>query len=114
MYTIIFSYAFTPKWLRLDWQQRAKFREAHIDPVFKKYAETVDAKFYDSEAFDADVSDFIVFSTLDLKYYYFLMEELRETPLFADEYINIQKILLGLEDGHLEFEKTVKNREVSL
>jgi hypothetical protein len=107
-------YEFLPKWLRLDWQQRSEFRGEYIAPVFEKYANVVQAKFYDAEAFDAEVSDFMVLNAADLKSYYFLMEELRETPLFAEEYIKIQKILIGLEDGHLEFEQTIKNREIVL
>lgn len=114
MYTIILMYEFMPKWLRLDLQQRKAFREQYVNPIFKRYIEQVQARFYDSEAFDAEISDFIVFSAVDLKHYYFLMEELRDTPLFSEEYIKIRRVLIGLEDGHMEFEKTIKNREISL
>lgn len=114
MYTVILMYEFTSKWLRLDWQQRANFRAEYVSPIFEKYSGQVQAKFYDAEAFDAEISDFMVLNTSDLKRYYFLMEELRETPLFADDYIKIRRILMGLEEGHLEFEKVVKNREIAL
>lgn len=114
MYTIVLMYQFQPKWLRLDWQQRAEFRAQYIAPIFDKYAEVVQAKFCDSEAFDAEYSDFMVLTTGDLKRYYYLIEELRETPLFSEEFVVVNRILMGLEDGHLEFEQTLKKDEVSL
>lgn len=106
-YTIIVTYSFTQGWLKKSWQERSKFEEEHLHPIFAKYADKVQVRFFDAEAFNSCFSDFLILDTCDLKQYYFLIEELRESKLFSEELAEFKDIILGIENGFREFEKEV-------
>lgn len=102
--TIILTYTFTPAWLALPREQRNEMRAAHIVPVFAKYADKVSARFFDAEAFQTAFSDFALLETEDLRAYYCLVEELRDSPLIAQGYLVVNDIFMGIEDGFQHFE----------
>lgn len=107
MFTIVLSYNFSPGWLQKTWSERKEFEQAHIAPLFIKYAGRVRSRFFDAEAFCARVSDFIIFETDDLTQYYYLIEELRESPLLSHGFVTFADLLIGIEDGHQAFENDV-------
>jgi hypothetical protein len=76
-----------------------------LNPIFGKYAKSVKVRFFDAEAFVAKFSDFVIFETEDLRQYYFLIEELRDSPLFAKRLAQIEDIFMGIENGYQEFER---------
>ncbi|MFF4361605.1 darcynin family protein [Streptomyces sp. NPDC001604] len=102
--TIILTYTFTPAWLALPREERNAMEAAHIFPVFAKYADRVSARFFDAEAFHTAFSDFALLETEDLQAYYFLIEELRDSPLIAQGYLVVNDIFMGIEDGFQAFE----------
>ncbi|WP_448547459.1 darcynin family protein [Thalassotalea fusca] len=104
-YTIVVKYNFNTTWLKLSRQARKGFEEQHTQPIFAKYAGKLAISFHDAEAFSADFSDFFIVSTTDLQAYYFLMEELRDSALIADEHVEIKEIFIGVEDGYKDFEQ---------
>jgi len=105
-YTIIMTYTYQPEWLQKTREQREAFNDEFLKPLFGKYIKTVKARFFDAEAFVARFSDFVIFETEDLKQYYFLIEELRDSPLFAQRLAKVEDIFVGIEDGYQEFEKS--------
>ncbi|MGW3208290.1 darcynin family protein [Streptomyces sp. NPDC001135] len=102
--TIILTYTFSPTWLVLSRDERNAMAAAHIHPVFARYADRVSARFFDAEAFTTAFSDFAVLETEDLKAYYFLIEELRDSPLIAQGYLVMNDIFMGIEAGFQAFE----------
>ncbi|MBF6046353.1 hypothetical protein GO001_14150 [Streptomyces sp. NRRL B-1677] len=105
-YTIVLSYAFSPAWLSLSRDERNDMRERCIQPVLAKYADRVSARFFDAEAFHAQHTDFALLETADLRAYYHLVEELRDTPLIGDGYLAFTDIRIGVEDGYRAFEES--------
>ncbi|MCQ8770953.1 darcynin family protein [Streptomyces telluris] len=106
-YTIVLSYAFSPAWLNLTRDERNAMEEQYIQPVFAKYADRVSARFFDAEAFHAQHTDFALLETTDLRAYYHLIEELRDTPLIGRQYLAFTDIKIGIEDGYRSYEESV-------
>jgi hypothetical protein len=105
-YTIIMTYTYAAEWLQKTREQREAFNDEFLKPLFGKYIKTVKVRFFDAEAFESRFSDFVIFETEDLKQYYFLIEELRDSPLFAQRLAKVEDIFMGIEDGYQEFEKS--------
>ena len=105
-YTIIITMTATPAWLTLSRAERNHFTTTILQPLFVQWSDRVQVRFFDAEAFTAHCSDVAISTTLDLKAYYFLMEQLRDTPLFAQPYFLLNDVIIGLENGYQAFEKT--------
>ncbi|GGT84765.1 darcynin family protein [Streptomyces violascens] len=105
-YGIVLTYTVTTRWLALSRAERNAMRTAHIEPVFAAYADRIAARFFDAEAFHTRVTDFAVLETEDLRAYYFLIEELRDSPLISQGYLAFSEIFLGVQDGFQEYERT--------
>ncbi|HZT98539.1 MAG TPA: darcynin family protein [Ktedonobacteraceae bacterium] len=104
-YTILMMLTATPAWLGQSRKERATFRTTVIQPVLERYANHVQVRFYDAEAFAARCSDFAIFTTEDLQTYTFLIEALRDTALFTVPYFVVNEVLIGLENGYQAFEE---------
>jgi hypothetical protein len=104
-YTIVITYTFSNAWLALSRDERNAIETKTIGPIFGKYADRVQARFFDAEAFHTKFSDFMILETQDLRSYYFLMEEMRDSVLLAQGYVVFNDILIGLENGYREFEE---------
>ncbi|MFE0459172.1 darcynin family protein [Kitasatospora sp. NPDC058965] len=106
MYTVMLGYTFAPKWLALPRAERNRLRGVHVAPLLERYADRVRARFFDAEAFQTRFSDFALLETEDLTAYYFLVEELRDTPLVAEGYLAFKDVVIGIEDGFQHFERS--------
>ncbi len=104
-YTILLMMTATPAWLSLSREERGAFNTNVVEPLLGRYAERVQVRFFDAEAFAARCSDFVIFTALDLKAYYFLIEELRDTAMFAAPYFVVNDVIIGLENGYRAFEE---------
>ncbi|UKY48565.1 darcynin family protein [Streptomyces inhibens] len=107
-YVIILGYSFSPAWLALPRAERQRLKEAHIGPLVAKYADRVRMRFFDAEAFQTRFTDFALVETEDLQAYYFLVEELRDSPLVGQGYLTVKDIFLGIEDGHQAYEGSLQ------
>ncbi|WP_354644597.1 darcynin family protein [Kitasatospora camelliae] len=105
MYMVMLGYSFSPQWLALPRSERQRLKAAHITPLVEKYADRVRVRFFDAEAFQTRFSDFALMETEDLTAYYYLVEEIRDSPLVGQGYLTFQDIVLGIEDGHGRFER---------
>jgi len=110
-YTVIVCYSFSNEWLGMTRLQRKAFENAHVLPILGSYREVVRIRSYDSEAFMTEFTDFMVIETEDLRQYYFMIEELRDSPLFVQGLATIKQIFIGLEDGYKEFEEDINQSE---
>ncbi|BDU74533.1 darcynin family protein [Mesoterricola silvestris] len=108
-YMVVMTMKFSSAWLAMPREQRNRFNETRLGPILGRYQERVRLRFFDAEAFRADVSDFVLFEFEDPKDYYFLMEELRDTELFTQDWITVKDLFLGIEGGYREFEKEMQH-----
>ncbi|WP_432011989.1 darcynin family protein [Streptomyces cucumeris] len=99
MYTILVSCDFAPSWLALTREKRRSFRAQHVLPIFTRYTGKISARFYDSESFHAEFSDFILFETERLEHYFMLVEELRDCPLLTDGHVEFRESFITIENG---------------
>jgi len=60
---------------------------------------------FDAEAFSGACSDVSVFETDDLMAFYFAMERLRDSALFAEPYFEIVQIIPAIPEGFRQFEQ---------
>lgn len=103
-YTIIITYIFNKTWLKKSWEERKEYSKKHVEPIFQKYVGRVSVRLFDAEAFHTTFSDFMLLETNDLKVYYFLIEDLRESQLFKDDLVEFKEVILGIEDGFRAYE----------
>ena len=89
-YTILVLLTALPDWLKLNREERAAFMSRTILPVLDKYEDKIRVRWLDAEAFSSRCSDIALFETADLQRYYFLMEELRDTPFFSQPFSSWQ------------------------
>jgi Darcynin, domain of unknown function len=88
----------TRAWLDLPPQDRHAFTDSTIRPILVANP-AVTMRYFESEAFSADVTDTAMWETNDILAYQAVVEELRETP-FWDHYFEIVQILACIEDAH--------------
>jgi hypothetical protein len=91
-----------PAWLKLSRDDR----QAIVEPAFAMAMPQgcgVTTRYFDADAFHADFTDIAMFEARDPKAYYFAIERLRETPLFAVPYFEITCILQAIEEGYKDF-----------
>ena len=91
-----------PAWLSLSHAQRNEIGSAALTQALTD--ETVTLRHFDAEAFTGFCSDVSVFEATDLMAFYFVMERLRDSPLFATPYFEVIQIVPAIEDGFRHFE----------
>lgn len=101
-HTIFLLLRALPAWLQLPRAERQRIAQAALAQALGEGGLTF--RFFDAEAFHARVSDIACFETQDLERYYFAMERLRDSPLFAVPYFEMQEIVPAIEQGHRRFE----------
>lgn len=104
-YTIFLLLRALPAWLQLPRAERQRIAQAALEAALAEGG--LSFRFFDAEAFHARVSDIALFETTDLERYYFAMETLRDSPLFAAPYFEVQEIVPAIEQGHARFEAHV-------
>ena len=101
-FTIFVLLKTLPAWLSLPRPRRGEIAAAAIAEALK--SEPVTVRHFDAEAFTALCTDVAVFEAADLMAFYFVMERLRDSPLFTTPYFEIVGIVPGIENGFRRFE----------
>jgi len=96
-YTIFMLVRANKTWLALPPKDRFAFVDDAIRPILAAHR-TVSLRFFDAEAFHAQASDVMMWSTDDLGAYMSLVEGLRETA-FWGHYFEVVDILPSVENG---------------
>lgn len=109
-YTVLLLMNATPKWLSLTRQERSKFVEKELAPIFSQVSKTVNVRLFDSEYFHSSVSDFMIVSTRDLDDYKLLIELLRDTKVYGAPYFEIKDIIVGQENLFEDFNERLKDK----
>jgi hypothetical protein len=85
------------EWLKLTPRERFIFLGKVIKPLLEKYSD-VKMRFFDAEAYSAEITDIIMWQTKNISSYHALIEGLRETD-FWDRYFLIKNILPSFENA---------------
>jgi len=110
-YTILVLMNATPEWLSLRRDERSKFVEKELKPIFIRVGKNVNIKIFDSEYFHSTVSDFMVVSTTNLDDYKLLIELLRDTKVYGVPYFEIKDIIVGQETLFEDFNEQFKKEK---
>lgn len=110
-YTILVLMNATPKWLSLTRDERSRFVEKELTPVFARVSKTVKVRLYDSEYFHSSVSDFMIVNTTSLDDYKLLIELLRDTKVYSVPYFEIKDIITGQENLFEDFNEQFKKEK---
>tara|TARA_R110002033_G_scaffold39600_2_gene79565 strand:+ start:2671 stop:2997 length:327 start_codon:yes stop_codon:yes gene_type:complete len=103
IWTIFMLLRATPHWLGHTITERDSIAADCLAQA--GLGDLVSMRFYDAEAFSGTCSDVAVFETRDLRAYYFVVERLRNTPLFGKPYFDVIDIIPALENGHQTFQR---------
>ncbi len=103
-YSILVLYQVNNHWLTLTREERSNFYEGKMLPLIKKFSNQLSVRLFDSEAFHAETSDYMIIECSDLKDYYYFMEYLRDTELFSKPYLVLKDVIIGIENGFKAFE----------
>jgi hypothetical protein len=95
--TVFFLLRASFEWLKLTPAERNGFSESALRPILRKYPQ-VKLRYFDAEAYSADVSDVLVWEFASDRAYEAVVESLRET-WFWNHYFEVVKILRCVEDG---------------
>jgi hypothetical protein len=98
--TVLLMCNFDATWLAKSRDERKEFRAEHVLPLFGHYGHSVEARFFDSESFDATVSDFIVLEVTDIAEYFCFIEEIRDCRIVTDGYLHILESFVAVERGY--------------
>ncbi|MBD2665804.1 darcynin family protein [Richelia sinica] len=93
----------TATWLQISPKERFEFLEKMILPILKTHP-SVQMRFFDSEAFSGRFTDVLMWETVEIQEYQFLVEKLRET-LFWGTYFEIVEIVPAIENAYASYYK---------
>ena len=88
----------TPEWLALPPPDRFGFLDREVRPLLTRHP-AVRLRFFDCEAYNARVSDVVLWETDDLAAWDSLVDGLRETA-FWGRYFEVREILPAVENGY--------------
>ncbi len=88
----------TRDWLKLAPRDRFAFVGEVIRPLLAKHPK-VSMRFFDAEAFSAEVTDVILWETAEVMAYQAIVEDLRET-MFWGGYFEVVGIVASVENGY--------------
>ncbi len=97
-HTIFMMVRTTAAWLHLTPKARFAFLGSDIVPILAAYPQ-VRMRFFDSESYNARVSDVILWETADLDSYRSVIDRLRETA-FWTTYFEVVEIVPAVENDY--------------
>ncbi|PHM48296.1 darcynin family protein [Xenorhabdus miraniensis] len=99
-YVIIWTLIFHQKWNALTRYERKKLQNEHLPEILKKYSSSISLRTIDTEGFTAEFQDFVIIETENLSDYYCMLQDMRNTQVFSEEYLSISKVFMGIENAH--------------
>ena len=95
-YCFVISIKANPTWLQLKRQKR----DTHWDTareIIKEYADRVSFTYYDSDAFQAHMSDMAICHATDPLEFHHMWDRLKDTALFSEGYYTISDVRFGIK-----------------
>lgn len=88
----------TPEFLAMSVRDRLEFGRRELQPILDEFRDRIRLRWFDTEFYNARITDVVVFEAKDHRSYELVCEKLRETP-FWDRYFQIEDILPGKENA---------------
>ncbi len=105
-YTYFMLVRTTPQWLSLSREARMTFADKVFKPVVGKFP-AVSLRYFDAEAFSARCTDVLMWETTDPSQYNFMVDALRDTPMYSVPYFEIVDIIGAVEDSYAAYDEHV-------
>jgi hypothetical protein len=105
-YTYFMLVRTTPQWLSLSRDARMTFADKVFKPVVGKFP-AVSLRYFDAEAFNARCTDVLMWETTDPAQYNFMVDALRDTPMYGVPYFEIVDIIGAVEDSYAAYDEHV-------
>lgn len=105
-YAVIVCLQVDNRWLALSREERNRIA-APVFEIMEKHAPGVRCRYFDADAFNGSLSDFVLCETEDLQNHHFLWEELKDSPCFTEGYFTITNVIIGLEEGYRRYEASL-------
>jgi hypothetical protein len=105
-YTYFMLVRTTPQWLSLSREARMTFADQVFKPVVGKFP-AVSLRYFDAEAFNARCTDVLMWETADPAQYNFMVDALRDTPMYSVPYFEIVDIIGAVEDSYAAYDEHV-------
>jgi Darcynin, domain of unknown function len=105
-YTYFMLVRTTPQWLSLSREARMTFADKVFKPVVGKFP-AVSLRYFDAEAFNARCTDVLMWETTDPAQYNFMVDALRDTPMYSVPYFEIVDIVGAVEDSYAAYDEHV-------
>jgi hypothetical protein len=103
-HVVLVSLTALPAWLALTREERGRVVAEEVEPAAAAHPACT-LRWIDAEAFTATCSDVLLVETEDLRAWTHLWERLRDSSLFAVPYFALEGIVLGVEDGYVDYER---------
>lgn len=97
----------TPQWLALSRQQRSNYYQHTIMPILARFSAIIKVRLFDSEYFNARVSDILMLETTSMSDYRLLIEMLRDTEIYGVPYFRVSDIIPAKENGFKEADEVL-------
>ncbi len=88
-----------PAWLKLSREQRHE-HWGKVGQIVHEYADRVQFRYFDADAFHADHSDMIICESDTLLDYHHLWDRIKDTAVFADGYYDITDVRIAIKGVH--------------
>ena len=95
-HTIIILLKSTENWLTQSEGKQNLFFEEEIKPILETLKEKLHVRFFNSESFNARISNYLIIETNSLHDYQDFFDALHQTKVFGD-YFTAQEIIMGIE-----------------
>ena len=106
-YTFFVHMNATRQWLAMPREARNDFSRDTLGEIYGRYP-SINVRYYDAEAFSTSCSDIVVYESYVIRDYYFMMDELRDSPVFTVPYFEVVDIIPAIEDGYVEFDEAAR------
>jgi len=114
-YSVLLMLSARSEWLVMNKEYRTNMFNQFLFPLLHSYSNQIKFTVYNSEAFHAEISDFIILETVNLESYYHFIKELKATKLFTGEHFKLKDIVLGAENGFRDFnQQALLNKELMM
>jgi hypothetical protein len=91
----VIEFQILPKWFELDSRTQRDYA-IQLSQMMKRYKD-VDSRWFDTDAWTGEFSDFVICEFENLQEYNDMWSELRRHPFLATPYARIGQVLMGME-----------------
>lgn len=97
-YCFVVSIKAQSGWLSMNRKERHDLMAHELKPLLERFGDQIIVRFFDSDAFSASYSDFVICETKDPLVYHHFWDCLKDTTPFAKGFFSIEDVRMGIEN----------------